>query len=103
MSVVSPVADDLAVVFEPLAPVTLLEALDARQVRRITVDADEYETLASNVLPVRPGVVVVVDGNPRTRRALEAAGCEVHPFTATELSLKGDGGPTCLTRPLLRR
>lgn len=103
MSVVSPVADDLAVVFEPLAPVTLLEALDARQVRRIPVDADEYETLASNVLPVRPGVVVVVDGNPRTRRALEAAGCEVHPFTANELSLKGDGGPTCLTRPLLRR
>jgi N-dimethylarginine dimethylaminohydrolase len=103
MSVLSPVADDLAVVYEPLAPVSLLEELDARGVRRIAVEAGEYETLASNVLAVRPGVVVVVDGNPRTRRALESAGCEVHPYDGSELSLKGDGGPTCLTRPLLRR
>ncbi len=103
MSVLSPVADDLAVVFEPLAPVTLLEELDARGIRRIPVDPDEYETLAANVLAVRPGVVVVADGNPRTRCALEAAGCEVHGYDGSELSLKGDGGPTCLTRPLLRR
>jgi N-dimethylarginine dimethylaminohydrolase len=103
LSVVSPVADDLAVVFEPLAPVPLLEELDARGVRRILVDPEEYETLGSNVLAVRPGVVVVADGNPRTRRALEAAGCEVHAYDGSELSLKGDGGPTCLTRPLLRR
>ena len=103
MCVVSPVADDLAVVFEPPAPVPLLEELDARGVRRVLVDPDEYETLGSNVLAVRPGVVVVVDGNPRTRRALEAAGCEVHAYDGSELSLKGDGGPTCLTRPLLRR
>jgi dimethylargininase len=102
MSVVSPVADNLAVVFEPLAPVPLLELLDERGIRRIPVDADEYETIACNVLAVRPGVVVVADGNPRTRRALEAAGCEVHAYAASELS-KGDGGPTCLTRPLLRR
>jgi len=103
LSVVSPVADDLAVVFEPLAPVPLLEELDARGVRRVLVDLEEYETLGSNVLAVRPGVVVVADGNPRTRRALEAAGCEVHAYDGSELSLKGDGGPTCLTRPLLRR
>ena len=103
LSVVSPVADDLAVVYEPLAPVPLLEELDARGVRRIPVDPDEYATLGSNVLAVRPGVVVVADGNPRMRRALEAAGCEVHVYDGSELSLKGDGGPTCLTRPLLRR
>jgi N-dimethylarginine dimethylaminohydrolase len=102
MSVVSPVADNLAVVFEPLAPVSLLELLDERGIRRIPIDADEYETIACNVLAVRPGVVVVAAGNPRTRRALEAAGCEVHAYEASELS-KGDGGPTCLTRPLLRR
>jgi N-dimethylarginine dimethylaminohydrolase len=102
MSVVSPVADNLAVVFEPLAPVPLLELLDERGIRRIPIDADEYETIACNVLAVRPGVVVVAAGNPRTRRALEAAGCEVHAYEASELS-KGDGGPTCLTRPLLRR
>jgi len=103
MSFFSPVADDLAVVFEPLVPVTLVELLDERGIRRIAVDADEYLTMACNVLAVRPGVAVVVDGNPRARRALEAAGCEVHAYDGSEISLKGDGGPTCLTRPLLRR
>jgi N-dimethylarginine dimethylaminohydrolase len=101
LSVVSPVAEDLAVVFEPLAPVPLLEELLARMVRWVPVDPDEYATLGSNVLAVRPGVVVMADGNPRTRRALEAEGCEVHVYPASELA-KGDGGPTCLTRPLLR-
>jgi N-dimethylarginine dimethylaminohydrolase len=103
LSVVSPVADDLALVFEPLAPVPLLEQLDARGVRRISVDTDEFGTLACNALALRPGVVVMVDGNPRTRRTLEATGCEVHVYDGSELSLKGDGGPTCLTAPLLRR
>jgi N-dimethylarginine dimethylaminohydrolase len=101
MSVVSPLAADLAAVFEPLAPVPLLEHLAERGIRRIPVDAEEYLTLACNVLAVRPGVLVMADGNPRTRRALEAAGCEVHVYAASELS-KGDGGPTCLTRPILR-
>ena len=101
MSVVSPVAEDLAVVFEPLAPVPLLEELRARLIRWVAVDPDEYATLGANVLAVRPGVVVMADGNPRTRRALEAEGCEVHVYQASELS-KGDGGPTCLTRPLRR-
>ncbi len=102
LSVVSPVAHDLALVSEPLAPVPLLEQLDERGVRRIPVDPDEYETLGCNVLAIRPGVVVAVDGNPRTRRALARAGCEVHVYDGSEISLKGDGGPTCLTRPLLR-
>jgi len=101
MSVVSPVDHDLAVVFEPLAPVPLLELLDDRGVRRIACEPDEWETQGCNVLAVRPGVVVVADGNPVTRRRLEAAGVEVHAYHATELN-KGDGGPTCLTRPLLR-
>jgi N-dimethylarginine dimethylaminohydrolase len=101
MSVVSPVAPDLAVVFEPLAPVPLLEELRAREVRWIPVDADEYGSLACNVLAVRPGVAIMADGLSRTRQALEVAGCEVHVYQASELS-KGDGGPTCLTRPILR-
>lgn len=101
MSLVSPVAEDLAVVFEPLAPVPLLEALRQRSIRWVAVDPEEYETMGANVLAVRPGVVVLADGNPRTRRALEAEGCEVHLYEASELS-KGDGGPTCLTRPLHR-
>ena len=101
LSVVSPIAEDLAAVFEPLAPIPLLEELDARGTERIRVDEDEWETLACNLLAVRPGVVVMANGNPRTRRSLEAAGVDVHVYAASELN-KGDGGPTCLTRPILR-
>jgi arginine deiminase len=39
--------------------------------------------------------------NTETRRRLERAGVDVAVYDGTELS-KGDGGPTCLTRPLLR-
>jgi dimethylargininase len=101
LSVISPVADDVALVYEPLAPVPLLEALDDRGIRRVRCAADELETQGCNVLAVAPGVVVMADGNPVSRRALERAGCEVHVYRAEELN-KGDGGPTCLTRPILR-
>jgi N-dimethylarginine dimethylaminohydrolase len=102
MSVISPVAGDLAVVYPSLAPVSLMEELAARGVRIVAVPAAEYQTMACNVLAVRPGVVVMLDGNPQTRAALEAAGCEVHAYDGSEISLKGDGGPTCLTAPILR-
>jgi dimethylargininase len=102
MSVISPVADDLAVVYPPLAPVPLMEELAVRGVSIVAVPASEYEAMACNVLAVRPGVVVMLTGNPQTRAALEAAGCEVHVYEGSEISLKGDGGPTCLTAPILR-
>ena len=101
MSVVSPVADDLAVVFEPLAPVPLLEMLADRGYRTVPCDPDELDAQGCNVLAVRPGVVVMADTAPRTRAALEVIGVEVHTYAATETN-KGDGGPTCLTRPLWR-
>ena len=101
MSVVSPVAPDLAVVFEPLAPVPLLEMLADRGYRIVPADPDELEDQGCNVLAVRPGVVVMADSAPRTRAALERAGVEVHSYAAAQIN-KGDGGPTCLTRPLLR-
>ena len=102
MSVISPVAEDLAVMYPPLAPVPLMEELAARGVRIVPVPPEEYETMAANVLAVRPGVVVMLDGNPQTRKALESSGCEVHAYEGSEISVKGDGGPTCLTQPLLR-
>lgn len=102
MSFVSAVADDLCVIYEPLAPVRFLQDLRERGVRWIAVEADEYERLGSNVLAVRPGVVVMAEGAPRVRRALERAGCEVHVYEGSEISHKGVGGPTCLTAPLLR-
>ena len=101
MSVVSPVAPDLALVFEPLAPVPLLELLADRGYRTLPADPDELDDQGCNVLAVRPGVVVMADSAPRTRATLERAGVEVHTYAASQVN-KGDGGPTCLTRPLLR-
>lgn len=101
LSVVSPVTDEHAVVYERYAPVSLLEALAERGIRSIRVDDAEWESQGGNVLAIRPGIVVLAAGNPGIRRAMEAAGVEVHEYEATELS-KGDGGPTCLTRPILR-
>jgi len=102
LSLVSPVADDLAVVYLPLLPVGLWELLGDLGIRLITVPDDEFPTLGSNVLAVRPGVCIVAEGNPVTRRALEAAGCEVHAYPAHEIGINGTGGPTCLARPILR-
>ena len=103
LSVISPVADDLAVVYLPLLPAGLWELLGDIGIRLIGVPDEEMTTLGCNVLAVRPGVCVVADGSPVTRRALEAAGCEVHAYAAHEIGLNGSGGPTCLTRPILRR
>jgi N-dimethylarginine dimethylaminohydrolase len=102
LSVISPVADDIAVVFPPLLPVGLWSLLGELGFRLLDVPEAEYATLGCNVLAVRPGVVVVAEGNPVTRRLLEAAGCEVHPVPLGELGENGSGGPTCLTRPLYR-
>ena len=102
MSLISPVADDLAVVYPPLAPVALMQTLAERGVQVVPVAAEEYETMGCNVLAVEPRRVIMLSGNPRTRDALEAAGCEVHEYEGSEISLKGDGGPTCLTAPILR-
>jgi len=102
MSLISPVDDDLAVVYPPLAPVALMQTLAERGIRVVPVDAGEYETLGCNVLAVEPRRVVMVEGNPRTRAALESAGCEVHEYEGSEISVKGDGGPTCLTAPIWR-
>jgi N-dimethylarginine dimethylaminohydrolase len=101
-SFLSGITEDLCVVYEPLAPVRLLQDLRARGFDWIAIAHDDYLAMGCNVLAVRPGVVVMVDGVPGVRRALEARGVEVHVYDGSELSLKGDGGPTCLTAPLLR-
>ena len=103
MSFISPVTHDLAVVFKPLAPVTLMQELQERGIGIISLGEDEYHSMGCNILATAPGVVVVLDGNPNVRRAMEAKGIEVHAYQGNDVSLKGDGGPTCLTRELLRR
>jgi N-dimethylarginine dimethylaminohydrolase len=102
MSVISPVADDLAVVYIPLLPVGLWRLLGELGIRMVEVPEEEFLTLGPNVLAVRPGVVILAAGNPRTEAGLVAAGCEVHTYAATEIGVNGSGGPTCMTRAILR-
>ncbi len=102
LSVISPVADDVAVVFLPLLPAGLYELLADLGIRLVEVPEGEYPTLGCNVLAVRPGVVITAEGNDVTRRRLEAAGCEVHAIPLREVGENGSGGVTCLTRPVLR-
>lgn len=103
MSTISMVSDDLAVVDLAALPAGLHGMLVDLGVRLIDVPPDEIARLATNVLAVQPGVVMVVEGNPVTRAALEEEGVEVHEFAGVEIVLNGTGGPTCLTRPVLRR
>lgn len=101
-SLVSLVDHDLAVVFPPLAPVRFLELLRERGVSWVEVPEAELPTLGCNVLALAPRRCVMLDGNPLTQARLEAAGCDVATFRGDELCVKLEGGPTCLTRPVLR-
>ena len=102
MSLISPVAADMAVVYSPMMAVSLVETLRDRGWRLIDIPEEEFETMATNVLAMAPGVCVAVNRNPETRRRLEAAGCEVHVYDGDQISHNRQGGPTCLTRPIWR-
>jgi len=102
LSLVSPLDRDLAVVYPPLMPVRLVELLQARGIGFVEVPDEEFGSMGCNVLALAPRVALALDGNPETRRRMEQAGVDVRVFQGEELSRKGDGGPTCLTRPLLR-
>jgi len=102
MSLISPVDADLAVVYSRLLPVPFREWLLQRGVALVEVPDEEFETMGTNVLALAPRQCVAVRGNPRTRMALEAAGAQVIEYEGTEISGKGAGGPTCLTRPISR-
>src|ERR671930_2679807 len=102
LSFVSPLDADLALVYPPLAPTRLLQLLDERGVRTVAVPDEEYGSIGCNLPALGPRVALALDGNPETRRRLERTGVDVRVYKGEELSRKGDGGPTCLTRPLLR-
>jgi N-dimethylarginine dimethylaminohydrolase len=102
MSLISMVADDLAVVYPPLMPVPFYELLRARGIGMVVVPEAEFLTMGSNVLALAPRHCLMLEGNPVTRARLEAAGCRVVTYRGIDLSLKAEGGPTCLTRPVLR-
>jgi N-dimethylarginine dimethylaminohydrolase len=102
MSVLSPLADDLALVYPPLLPDAFRDELRSRGFSFVEVPEAELDTQGPNVLAVAPRVAVALEGNPETRRRMKAAGVEVHTYRGEEISKKGCGGPTCLTRPLER-
>jgi N-dimethylarginine dimethylaminohydrolase len=102
MSLLSPVDRDLAVVYSPLLSVPFRETLCARGIGLVEVPTEELASQGTNVLTLGPRHCVMLAGNPRTRAALERAGCVVEIFEGHEICAKGSGGPTCLARPLLR-
>jgi len=102
MSLISPVDRDLAVVYSRLLPVPFRELLLHRGIDLVEVPDEEFETMGGNVLALAPRRCLMLEGNPRTRAALERAGAEVLEYAGQEISMKGAGGPTCLTRPLWR-
>ena len=102
MSFISIVGEKLAVVYLPHMPVPFYQFLQAEGFRFIEVPEEEYRTMGPNVLAISPGVCVMLKGNPITKARLEAAGCTVCTYKGNEISLKVEGGATCLTRPVLR-
>ncbi len=102
MSILSPVDRDLALVHSRLMPVPFRRWLLARGIELVEVPEEEFESMGCNVLALAPREVVMLAGNPATRRRLEARGVRVHVYEGREISVPGAGGPTCLARPLLR-
>ena len=102
MSILSPVDKNLAIVYSPLMPIKFRNQLVERGFQLIEVPEQEFDSMGCNVLAVAPRDCLMVAGNPITRKLLEDAGVSVHVYEGNEISVKGGGGPTCLTRPIDR-
>jgi N-dimethylarginine dimethylaminohydrolase len=102
MSFLSPLDADLAVVYLPLMPVRLVELLRERGIELVEAPDEEFESMGPNVLALGPRVALALGGNDETRRRMERAGVDVRVYAGEHISRPGDGGPTCLTRPILR-
>lgn len=102
LSLISLVDEKLAVVYPPLLSVPFWQYLQEQDFHLIEVPPEEFKSMGPNVLALAPGQCLMLEGNPITQRRLAAAGCEVITYQGNEISLKAEGGPTCLTRPILR-
>jgi len=102
MSILSPVDRDKALVYSPVMPAVIRQKLLAKGIHLIEVADEEFEAMACNVLALAPSKCLMLAGNPKTRTRLERAGVEVYEYAGDEISVKGAGGPTCLTRPTMR-
>lgn len=102
MSFISPLDRDLAIVYLPVMPVRLVELLRDRGIGFVEAPEEEFDTMGPNVLALGPRIALALEGNPVSRRRMEDAGVDVRTYQGSDISLKGDGGPTCLTKPLVR-
>ena len=102
MSIISPIDHNLAVVYSRLLPVPFREWLINRKIKLLEVPDSEFQTMGCNILAIAPRKCIMLSGNPKTKRILEDHGVRVWEFQGEEISRKGAGGPTCLTRPLFR-
>jgi len=102
MSNVSPIDHNLYLVYSRLLPVFFRQYLIDSEIELLEVPDDEYNSMGCNVLAIAPRKCIMIAGNPKIQQQLEAKGVEVQIYDGSEISLKGTGGPTCLTRPFLR-
>ena len=102
LSFISPLDGDLALVYPRIAPTRLMWLLAEHGIEVVEVPDEEFESMGPNVLALGPRRALALEGNDQTRRRMERAGVDVLTYRGDEISRKGDGGPTCLTRPLLR-
>ena len=102
MSLISPLKEDLFLIYEKLLPVGFLKFLNKIAIKTISIADEDYDTLGCNVLPLSTTKCLITNGNDRTTKIIEDNGIEVIEFQASEICYKGSGGPTCLTRPLYR-
>jgi N-dimethylarginine dimethylaminohydrolase len=102
MSIISPLDKDLALIYEPLMPQTFIDWLHKRSIELITVNEKEYHLMGCNVLATAPREIIMLEKLPKVQSLLEEAGCKIRTYKGDEISRKGEGGPTCLTRPIKR-
>lgn len=102
MSNLSPIDENLFLVYSRLLPVSFIKYLLDYKIKLIEVPDEEYYSMGCNVLAMGKGKVIMLEGNPITQKRLEAEGVKVKTYNGSEISIKGAGGPTCLTRPFLR-
>ena len=103
MSILSPLDRDLAAIYSPLMPIAFRNRLLEMGYDFVEVPEVEFDSQGCNILATGPGQCIIPKGNPITEQALRDAGCQVTAYSGDEISVKGGGGPTCLTRPLRRR
>ena len=102
MSNLSPIDENLFLVYSRLLPVSFIKYLLDHKIKLIEVPDEEYYSMGCNVLAMGKGKIIMLEGNPITQERLEAEGVKVKTYNGSEISIKGAGGPTCLTRPFLR-